>query len=230
MSILILFVVSMAIGFLFADDVIRYLQAQPVAEPVHMVVIDITDAFKVYVYFAVIVGLVVTFPWALYQIWAFVKPGLTEKERKVTLSYIPGAFVLSLAGLAFAYFLLFPFIVDFMISIAERVGAEEMYGMPQYFRFLFTFVLPFGLLFQMPLVILFLTRLEIITPILLKRMRKYAYFILFVLAALITPPEVLSHLLVTVPLIGLYEFSVACASFAYRKKQRTIHRVENNPP
>lgn len=224
---LILFVMSMAIGFYFAGEVIRFLQSQPVAEPIQMVVFDVTDAFKVYFQFSIVVGIVLTFPFAMYQVWAFVSPGLSKGERRLTLSYIPGSTILFIFGLSFAYIFLFPFIVSFMISIAERLNAQEMYGMPQYFRFLFTFVVPFGFLFQMPILILFLTRLGMITPKLLGKVRKYAYFILFVLAALITPPEVLSHILVTLPLIVLYEFSVVLARISYRSKQKRAKKEEN---
>jgi sec-independent protein translocase protein TatC len=220
MYMLIVFVISMVLGFISAEYVINFLKVQPVAEPIDWVVIGLTDAFKVYFQFSIVVGLVITFPFALFQIWSFVSPGLTDKEKKLTLSFIPGAVVLFLIGLAFGYFWLFPFVVGFMTNIANQLGAEEMYGMIQYFSFLFTLVIPFGFLFQMPLLILFLTRLGIITPTLLGQARKYAYFALFVLAALITPPELLSHLLVTFPLIILYEISVWLSYWSYKQIQK----------
>lgn len=213
--VFIVFVLSMLVGFFFAEGVVTYLKLQ-VAEQLQLAVFSPTDAIKVYIQFAVAVGLTMTMPFALYQLWAFVKPGLTEKERKVTLSYIPGGALLFLVGLAFGYFLLFPFVLEFMTSIATQLDALEMYGMLQYFSFLFKLVVPFGFLFQMPLLILFLTSLGIITPMFLSKIRKYAYFALFVLAALITPPEILSHLLVTVPLIILYEISIWFSKLAYR--------------
>jgi sec-independent protein translocase protein TatC len=104
MYILILFVISMVLGFISAEYVINYLKDQPVAQPIQMVVIGITDAFKVYFQFSIVLGLVITFPFALYQIWAFVSPGLTEKERRVTLSFIPGSVLLFMIGLSFGYF------------------------------------------------------------------------------------------------------------------------------
>lgn len=223
---LILFVISMSLGFLTAEYVINYLMDQPVAQPIQMVVIGITDAFKVYFQFSIVLGLIITFPFALYQIWAFVKPGLTEKERRVTLSFIPGSALLFLIGLSFGYFWLFPFIVGFMTDIAAQLGAEEMYGMVSYFGFLFSLVIPFGFLFQMPILVLFLTRLGIISPVLLRKIRKYAYFTLFVLAALITPPEILSHLFVTVPLIILYEISVWLSHITYRSLQKEKLKAE----
>jgi sec-independent protein translocase protein TatC len=220
MYILILFVISMVLGFTFAEYVINFLKVQPVAEPIQWVVIGLTDAFKVYFQFSIVVGLVITFPFALYQVWSFVSPGLTSKERRLTLSFIPGAVLLFLVGLAFGYFWLFPFVVGFMTNIANQLGAQEMYGMLQYFSFLFTLVVPFGFLFQMPLLMLFLTRLGLVTPALLSQIRKYAYFALFVLAALLTPPELLSHIFVTIPLVILYEISVGLSRLAYKRIER----------
>jgi sec-independent protein translocase protein TatC len=224
--IMIVFVISMVLGFMSAEYVINFLKVQPVAEPIDWVVIGLTDAFKVYFQFSIVVGIIITFPFALFQIWSFVSPGLTDKEKKLTLSFIPGAVFLFLMGLSFGYFWLFPFVVGFMTNIANQLGAQEMYGMIQYFSFLFTLVIPFGFLFQMPILILFLTKLGIITPTLLSKGRKYAYFALFVLAALITPPELLSHLLVTLPLIILYEISISLSRLTYRKIQREKENQE----
>jgi sec-independent protein translocase protein TatC len=215
--VLLLFLTSMVIGFFLAEDVINYLRLQKVAENMNWVVIGLTDAFKVYFQFSLVVAIAITFPFALYQIWAFIRPGLTDREQKVTLSFIPGALFLFLLGNAFGYFWLFPFVVGFMTNLAQNLGAQEMYGMIHYFSFLFSLVLPFGFLFQMPLLVLFLTRLGIITPELLRKMRKFAYFGLFIIAAVVTPPELLSHLFVTLPLIILYEVSIWLSQLAFRK-------------
>jgi len=220
MSILILFVVSMLAGLLSAKYVINFLMGQPVAEPIKWVVIHLTDALKVYFQFSIALALVITFPFALYHIWAFVRPGLTDKEQRITLSYIPGAIFLMLLGLAFGYFWLFPFVVTFMTGLATDLGAEEMYGMVQYFNFLFTIVIPFGFLFQLPILMLFLTRLGITTPNFLRKIRKFAYFGLFIVAAIITPPDIFSHLFVTLPLFILYEFSIWLSTITYRRMKR----------
>lgn len=206
--VLILFLLFTVLGLIWADEVVLFLKDQPVAAEIPWVVLGLTDAFKVYFLFAMVLAVIMTFPFALYQVWAFVSPGLTPKERRITLFFIPAAVLLFLAGLAFGYFWLLPFMIQFMMGLADRLGAEEMYGMVHYFQFLIMFVVPFGFIFQLPVLVLFFTRLGVITPALLKRIRKYAYFALFVLAAVITPPDLFSHLLVTVPLILLYEFSI----------------------
>jgi sec-independent protein translocase protein TatC len=105
-------------------------------------------------------------------------------------------------------------------------------GINEYFHFLFQLTVPFGFLFQLPVVMLFLTRLGIITPMFMGKMRRYAYFVLFVIAALITPPDIVSHLMVTVPLFVLYELSIWISKIGYKKvleaeQKREIEEVEN---
>ena len=164
----------------------------------------------------------------LYQLWAFVSPGLYEKERKVTLAYIPIALLLFLSGVAFSYFILFPFVVDFMMRMSNDLHVEQVIGIHEYFTFLMQLTLPFGFLFQMPVVLMFLTRLGIITPMFLSKIRKYAYFVLLVIAALITPPELVSHLMVTLPMLVLYEVSIVISRVTYRKMQQTETEEKEN--
>lgn len=218
--------VALIAGFFLAGPLITYLQSTPTAQDLPMNAFKMTDPLRVYMTFAFACSLILVFPVILYQLWAFVSPGLHENERKVTLSYIPLAFILFLSGLAFAYFILFPFIIQFMSSLAERLNITEQYGINEYFSFLLQITLPFGLLFQMPVVVMFLTRLGLVTPQLLRKIRKYAYFVLLVIAALITPPEIVSHLMVTIPLLFLYEVSIWISSLTYRKVLKAERLLE----
>ena len=140
--------------------------------------------------------------------------------------YIPLTFILFIAGLSFSYFILFPFVIDFMNGLSDLLGVDEEYGINEYFHFLFKLTLPFGILFQFSVVIMFLTRLGLVTPAFLRKIRKYSYFVLLVLAGMITPPEIISHLMVTVPLILLYEVSIIIAGFAYKKAMQTAEEAE----
>lgn len=217
--ILVFFTIALIAGFFIAPYIITYLQAAPTAQNIPMNAFKLTDPLKVFMTFAFASALLLVFPIIMYQIWAFISPGLEEKERKVTLSYIPVSFLLFVGGISFAYFILFPFIVEFMGRIADQLNINEMYGINEYFTFLFQITIPFGLLFQLPVIIMFLTRLGIITPQLLSRIRKYAYFALLVIAGFITPPELISHLMVTIPLFLLYEFSIVISRISYKKAQ-----------
>lgn len=218
--ILVFFTIALIGGFFLAQPLITFLQSSPTAEHLPMNAFKLTDPIRIFMTFAFASALVLVFPVILYQLWAFVSPGLEKHERKVTLSYIPIAFFLFLFGIAFAYFVLFPFIIGFMGDLANRLNITEQYGINEYFTFLFQVTLPFGLLFQLPVIVMFLTRLGLVTPAFLGQIRKYAYFVLLVIAGFITPPDLLSHLMVTLPLLLLYEFSIFISRMTYRKVKR----------
>jgi sec-independent protein translocase protein TatC len=215
--LVVFFFCAMVGSFFLAEPTIVYLQQADEAKELTMNAFRLTDPIKIYMQFAFIIAFIITSPVMLFQLWAFISPGLLERERKVTLSYIPISVLLFLIGLSFSYFILFPFVVEFMGRLSERLDINQVIGINEYFQFLIQLTLPFGFLFQLPVVIMFLTRLGIVTPMFLISSRKYAYFILLVIAAFITPPEIISHLMVSVPLFGLYEISIIVSKGAYRK-------------
>lgn len=218
--IVVFFLLAMIGSFFLAEPLIVYLQQTDEAASLELNAFRLTDPLKIYMQIAFIIACVITSPFVLYQLWAFISPGLYEKEKKITLAYIPVSVFLFLSGISFSYFVLFPFIVRFMNQLGDRMEINQVIGINEYFHFLLQITLPFGLLFQLPVIILFLTRLGIITPDFLSRVRKYAYFILLVIGALITPPDILSHMMVTLPLLLLYEVSIWISKLAYRKKMK----------
>ncbi|KKB33798.1 Twin-arginine translocation protein TatC [Bacillus thermotolerans] len=215
--VVVFFFLAMIAGLLLAEPVIHYLQHADEAQELTMNAFRVTDPLKIYFQMAFVIAFILTSPMILYQLWAFISPGLLEKERKVTLSYIPVSLLLFLAGLSFSYFILFPYIIHFMMRLSGDLNIEQVIGINEYFQFLFQITIPFGILFQLPIVVLFLTRLGIVTPMFLSQIRRYAYFVLLVIAALITPPDVISHLMVTVPLLVLYEVSIWVSKIGYKK-------------
>jgi sec-independent protein translocase protein TatC len=216
--VVVFFFLAVVGSFFLAEPLIVYLQKADEAKELTMNAFRLTDPIKIYMEFAFIIAFVISTPIALFQLWAFISPGLYSRERKVTLSYIPISVMLFLLGISFSYFVLFPFVVDFMTRLATRLDIQQVIGINEYFEFLFQLTLPFGLLFQLPVVIMFLTRLGIVTPAFLMKIRKFAYFVLLVIGALITPPELISHLMVTIPLFILYEISILISKGAYKKK------------
>ncbi|CAM3894607.1 twin-arginine translocase subunit TatC [Aeromicrobium ponti] len=213
----IFFFIAVIFSFFLAEPLIVYLQKADEAKELTMNAFRLTDPVKIYMQFAFLIAFIITSPVILYQLWAFISPGLSDKERKVTLSYIPVSVILFVGGIAFAYFILFPFVVEFMTSIANRLDINQVIGINEYFQFLFQLTIPFGVLFQLPVVVMFLTRLGIVTPMYLVKIRKYAYFVLVVIAAFITPPDLLSHMMVTIPLLLLYEVSIFISRISYKK-------------
>lgn len=144
--------------------------------------------------------------------------GPAQQRTEATLSYIPIVMVLMLIGMAFSYFILIPYIIQFTFDLSEDMGIETTIGINQYFGFLFRMVIPFGLIFQMPIMVLFLTQLGIITPTFLKKNGKYASFILLVAAALIAPPDLMTHIMITIIYDHtLYEISIYISKIGYRR-------------
>ncbi|KOS62272.1 twin-arginine translocase subunit TatC [Lysinibacillus sp. FJAT-14222] len=213
----VFFVIAIVGAFFLAEPLIHFLQSSETAQSFSLNAFRITDSIKIYFQMIFYIAFLLTSPIILYQLWAFVSPGLYEKERKVTLSYIPFTFILFVAGIVFSYFILFPYVLNFMIDLSARLGVKLTIGINEYFSFLFQITLPFGFIFQLPIILLFLARLGILNPQIMTKNRKYAYFGLFVIAAMITPPDLMSHLIVTVPMFILYEFSVWVARIGYRK-------------
>jgi sec-independent protein translocase protein TatC len=156
----------------------------------------------------------------MFQLWAFVRPGLGKKEQRATLQFVPWALIMFLIGLAFSYFVVFPMAFLFTEKITFNLGLEQTYGVTQYFSFLFNILLPISLLFELPLVILFLSRIGILNPQMLRKMRKVAWFILILIGVMVTPPDFISDILVAVPLVLLYEVSVLLSRMAYGKRMK----------
>lgn len=216
--VLAVFVVGLIAGFYFAGPLIEYLKQEPIADGVPIISLHPSDALRVYMQFAFLIGIVAALPVALYHVWRFVSPGLQVKERRGTLYFIPAACFLFVFGIVFGYYVVFPMIMQFMTGMTESIGADPNYGIAEYFGFLFNMVIPFGVLFQLPIIVMFLTRLRILNPMRLAKMRRFAYFGLAVVGIALTPPEIVSDILVTIPLLLLYELSIWLSRIVYRKQ------------
>lgn len=210
------FAAALCAGLYVSPGILRFIKSQPGADGIEWNVFSFTDGLLIYMKCAFLFALLFTLPVLLYQLWAFVRPGLTEKEAKNALSFVPASFILFLAGLAFSYLVVFPMMLRFMKKMNSTIGAVETYGIDRYFTFLFDVVLPMSAAFELPVVMLFLTRIGLLTPERLKMGRKYAYVGLAILGSCISPPDMLSHLSVTIPLFLLFEISVFVSSRQWR--------------
>ncbi|HWK23953.1 MAG TPA: twin-arginine translocase subunit TatC [Ureibacillus sp.] len=213
------FVLALIVSFYFAKPIIKYIQYSEQAEQLTLNAFNVGDPLTVYLEVTFIVALMITSPIILYQLWAFITPGLHETERKATLKYIPYAFLLFVVGLAFGYYILFPNVMNFMMQLSQDLEIQQTIGINEYFGFLFKLVVPFGVIFELPVVMLFLARLGILNPQLMAKFRKYSYFVLFVLAVLVAPPDIISYILISIPLFILYEVSIVIARIGYKKYQ-----------
>lgn len=212
----IFFIVFFIIGFIFIKDIYNFFENDI---DFKLTVTSPGDIIWIYFTIAGLIAIVATLPILSLQIWLFIKPGLTKTERRASLSYIPAIFLLFVFGLVFGYIMFIKLILPFLLSLNDGMF-NELFTVEKYFRFLLRVTLPFAILFELPIIIMFLTSLGIITPHFLRKMRKYAYFILLIVGALVTPPDVILQLVVAIPLFLLYEISIFLSSFVYRKKIR----------
>lgn len=216
--ILIVLVLGLALGIAVAEPAYSFLMSQKPANTIELHTFNLWDGIGMYMKIAFVIALTITLPYIAYQLWAFVKPALRPHEQKSALKYVPFALLMFLAGLAFSYFVVFPLAFHFTRTVASHLNLEETYGIAQYFSFMFSILIPISLLFELPLLIMFLTAIRIVNPVRLRKMRRLAYFIMAVIGVMITPPDFISDILVIIPLVCLYEVSVFMSGLVYKKQ------------
>ncbi len=204
------------VGFIYIKDIYHFFERDI---DFKLTITSPGDIIWIYLIMAGLIAIIATLPVLSLQIWLFIKPGLTKPERKASLAYIPAIFFLFVIGLIFGYMMFINLILPFLLSLNDGMF-NELFTVERYFRFLLRLTLPFAILFEIPVIIMFLTSLEIITPTFLRKSRKYAYFILLIVGALVTPPDIVLQLAVAIPLFMLYEVSIYLSAIVYRKKLR----------
>lgn len=172
-----------------------------------MIATDVTAPFFVPMKVTMMVAFVIALPYVLYQAWAFIAPGLYEHEKKLAAPIILSSFVLFLLGMAFAYFFVFPAVFKFVAAYTPA-GVQMATDIDKYLSFVLTLFLVFGLSFETPVVEMVLVRLGMVTLPKLKAFRSYFIVIAFVIAAIVTPPDVISQFMLAVPMILLYELGI----------------------
>jgi sec-independent protein translocase protein TatC len=217
--VLVTFGAFLILGFIYSDKIFRLI-AKDAIPNVTIHALSPSDPFKVYIQIAFVSAIVFTLPVFFYHLWQFVRPGLKPRERKAVMLYLPVAFFLFLGGLLFGYYLVFPFVIQFLNQLSQEMGVKQLYGIYQYFSFMVNIVLPLAVLFELPVIVLFLTRIRLINPSLLSKARRVAYFVLVVIGTLISPPDLVTNTLIIVPLILLYEISILLSAWVYRRMEK----------
>ena len=161
----------------------------------------------------------ITLPFTLFQVWQFVKPALRKGEAGAILLYVPASLICFLLGLAFGYYLVSPAILEVLLTLGQGQFTIQLTAQ-NYLAFIFHTTVPLGVLFELPVLVAFLTSIHILTPDWLRRYRRIAYFLLLVLAVVLTPADFISDLAMTVPLILLYEVSLGISRIIYNRIQK----------
>jgi sec-independent protein translocase protein TatC len=219
LKIVIGLVVSILAFLPFSNELYAWL-AQPLLSqmPVgtHMIATAVTTPFLVPMKVSTLVAIVVSLPYTLYQVWAFVAPGLYAHERRFIGPLVVVSTLLFLMGMAFAYFLVFPVLFGF-IATSAPIGVSVMTDIGSYLDFVTTMFVSFGLAFEVPIAVLILVKFNLVKVEALKEARPYVIVGAFIVGAILTPPDVISQVMLALPLCLLYEAGVLASKFVQPK-------------
>jgi len=219
-SILIIFLCL----FPWAKDLYALL-AQPLLATLpqggQMIATDVVGVFLVPMKVALMVAFLVALPYVLYQVWAFVAPGLYAHEKRLALPLVASSVILFFVGMAFAYFLVFPTVFGFMSRIAPE-GVAWMTDIEKYLAFVMSTFVAFGVAFEVPVIVVVLVLVGVVDLKTLKEWRSYVIVGAFVVGAIFTPPDVVSQLMLAIPLCLLYELGMLMARFVKKPVNREV--------
>ena len=186
-----------------------------------MIVTDVVGVFMVPVKVAALVAFLIALPYVLYQMWAFVAPGLYAHEKRLVLPLVISSTLLFLCGMAFAYFLIFPLAFKVLASFAPQ-GVAWMTDIDKYFNFVLSMFIVFGVTFEIPIAVVLLVRMHVISVGKLRQIRPYMIVGAFVIGAVFTPPDPVSQFMLAVPLWLLYELGIVISSFVSKPRPPTF--------
>ena len=210
---LIAVAVGSCVGYFFIDEIMARM-AEPVGKLYFM---QPSEAFFTYLKMDIFVGFLIALPVIFYHVWKFFLPALTTSERAVLSIVVPLSVLLFFAGLAFSFFLVLPPAIKFFMSFGSE-DLTAMFSLGRYFDFMLTFVLPFGFVFELPLVIIVLGKLGLLTSAFLGKYQRIVIFLSFVIGAIITPtPDIFTQSMIALPMILLYELGYLTVKYVLRK-------------
>ncbi len=186
----------------------------------------VTGQFMMSLSISMWLGFILAFPFVLWELWKFVKPALKPSEIKMAKGIVFWCSLLFFTGVLFAYYIVAPYAINFFGNYQLSPSVQNIVTLDNYFDMISTLVLALGVVFEMPILVLFLTRIGVFTPQLLRKQRRLAFLILFILSEIITPPDLFSCLLVFIPLYILYEITVLISTRTYNARQK--RKAEND--
>ena len=199
---------------IIADPLMRVLPSG-----MSMIATEVASPFLTPLKFTLAAAVTLTVPFLLYQIWAFVAPGLYRHEKRLAMPLLVSSVLLFYAGMAFAYFVVFPTVFGFFVGILPP-GVQMMTDIKAYLDFVFSMFFAFGIAFEVPVAVVILSAMGIVNPMTLAEKRPYVIVGAFVVAAVLTPPDVMSQFLLAVPMLILFEIGLFVAKRLYRSRER----------
>ena len=212
------FILASVVCFLFIQ---RFVDVALAMSPdFSFVYLSPSELFTSYLKLSFVLGLVISSPVILWQVWGFIQPGLTEEEGKSALSAIVAGFLFFLLGALFCFLVVLPITLQFFYNFNGSTQITASISFNNYMNFVLGMLVAFGVVFEMPVLSFLLARLGLLKPEWLAAARKYAILLVFIVAAIITPPDVISQLMTAVPMLGLYELSIFVSRRAYKEKEK----------
>ena len=181
--------------------------------------------FSAHLWTSITAGFIIAFPYILFEFWRFISPGLKKKERKNARGFIFIASLLFFTGVLFGYYIVTPLSINFLGNYTVSNEVFNDFDLSSYISLLRASVLSSGLIFELPILIYFLTKIGIVTPQFLKSNRKFAIVLVLILSAVITPPDIASQIIVTIPILILYEVSIFISKVVYKRQQKELQNV-----
>ena len=175
---------------------------------------------NMFVWMCLLAGFILSFPYILFEIWKFISPALYEKEKKGAKFFIGVSSILFFLGVLFGYFVIIPMSVNFVATFTVSDVVKNQFTLESYIGRVKTSVLAGGLFFELPIVIYFLTKLGLVTPEFLRKYWKYAVIIILIVAAIVTPPDVVSQTIVAIPMLLIYEVSILISKLVVRNQKK----------
>ena len=212
-KIVISFFIAAIVSVNFADQFLAFITRGAGK----LVFISPQEAFMTNIQIALLMGVFLSLPYTLYQIWKYISEGLKENEKKYVHIGAPISALLFISGALFGYCVVIPIMLNFFLGFATE-SLTPMITVSKYISFITTWTFSFALIFELPLVLVFLTKIRVITPEFLRKNRRIAIVIIFIVAGYLTPPDPFSQLLMAIPLVVLYEASVIASRFIYVKR------------
>ncbi len=176
--------------------------------------------FSAHMWTSIYAGIIIAFPYILFEFWRFISPGLKEKERSSSRGFIVIASVLFFLGVLFGYYLITPLSINFLGNYHVSDEVRNQFDLESYISLVRTSVLACGIVFELPILMYILTKIGLVTPEGLKKYRKFALIIVLVLSAIITPPDIVSQIIVAIPILILYEVSIYISKIVIRNQKR----------
>jgi len=223
----VLAIIIAAVGsFYYSEQILSIIISPLKALNENLIVTGVTEAFFVKLKLSFLAGFVIAFPVVVWAIWRFFKPALYPHERKYVYMLFPITLILFVVGVLFAYFGILRLVLNFFIYIAGE-NLETMFKVDQYVSFVMAFTIPFGLVFELPVVVFFLSKIGIINHKMLANNRKYALLVIVILAAALTPgPDPVSQIFMALPVYLLYEVSIWVSKLSRPSPERKARKAE----